>query len=68
MRQVVYERVKQIMAEKDVGLLEAKRLALAENAEWSAQDAIDELRDLLGEDATHWIDELVKARIAMFPR
>lgn len=68
MRKNVLARVRQIMAERDVGLLEAKRAALAESAEWTAQNALDELEILLGKDVAHWIDELVKARVARYPQ
>lgn len=66
MRQVVLERVREIQAALGVGLLEAKRIALAENADRAASNALDEIELLLGEDAARHIDELVKARIAAY--
>lgn len=67
MRQVVADRVKELMSERRIGLLDAQRMALSENADWAAQHALDELEILLGEDAARHIDALVQARIAAYP-
>lgn len=68
MRINLIERVRALQAEHGVGRLEAKRMALAESAEMSADNAYDEIEGLLGTDAAHYIDELIKARISQFPR
>lgn len=64
MRQDLATRVRALMVERHIGLMEAKRIALLENADWAAQHALDALTDQLGEGVALYIDELIKARIS----
>lgn len=64
----IASRVDELRQELGIGLLDARRIALGEDADTTADFALERLHDYLPSEAVELIDQLIKARIAGFPR